>query len=453
MTDLILDDIQGNILRGHKLRHVLHLFGEVRDGDTRGLADWRAFFDRLRSKVTRASAGAQLEPTINVGVGYGAIAALRPALAKEIGGTFDAFRDGMPRRAEMLGDGPEFKRDAWERRNVWVSIHAQSDRDLTRAREELEALARDGAELNEHLEGEAIEKDGHWHEHFGFRDDISFPAFEGIPELTQAEINGRGKLLNGSWKPLAAGEFVLGEPNESGESSLRLLSEDAQRLLRNGTFAVFRHLQQHVEAFHRYVSSMQGDQPADFVAERMMGRRKNGDPLVPRAGVAGPLDQSDFSYEGDPKGAHCPVSSHVRRMNPRDANGRHRLVRRGVPFGKPIEPGQTAAGPLGLLFVAFNADIKDQFEHVQRDWCNATLSNAVPNARDPIGSALPRRSMVIDADPAQNRRAQLLFDIPKFVTCLGGQYYLYPGVGGLGLLAASPSQSSPQRVRAPIGQS
>lgn len=452
MPELTLDDIQANLVRGHKLKHVLHLFGEVRMEDEGGVEDWRKFLGHMRSKLTRASSWQERsEPTINVGVGYGAISALRPTLAREIGAKFDAFRDGMPRRADLLGDGTDFRRDAWERRSVWVSISAQNDGDLQRARDEVQAIATRGATLSEHLAGEAIEKDGHWHEHFGFRDDISFPAFQGIPGLTDAEIKGRGKLANGSWQALAPGEFVLGEPNESGENALQGLSEDAQALLRNGTFAVFRHLQQHVEAFHAYARRMRGTEEADFVAERIMGRKKSGDPLVPPTDAPGSPDQANFSYEADPKGAHCPMGSHVRRMNPRDGNGRHRLIRRSVPFGKPIGEGQTAAGPLGLLFVAFNVDIKDQFEHVQRDWCNATLSNAVPNARDPIGSALPRRSMVVDACPVRGRRAQLLLNIPKFVTCLGGQYYLYPGLAGLGFLAASPARSAPQRVRAAVG--
>ncbi|RYZ09188.1 MAG: Dyp-type peroxidase [Myxococcales bacterium] len=451
MAELTLEDIQANLLRGHKLKHVLHLFGEVRAEDAAGVEDWRAFLGRLGSRITRASAWQQgASVTINVGLSFAAVSALRPTLARELEASFDAFREGMPRRAELLGDS-DFKREVWERRNVWVSISAQTEADLNRARDEVEALAENGALLTDYLEGEAIEKDGHWHEHFGFRDDISFPAFEGIPGLTPAEIKGRGKLQNGSWTALAAGEFVLGEPNESGENALEGLTEDAQVLLRNGSFAVFRHLQQHVEAFHEYAQRMRGAEDADFVAERMMGRTKQGDPLVPTDEPPGSPDQSNFNYESDPKGAQCPMGSHVRRMNPRDGDGRHRLIRRSVPFGKPALAGQPAAGPVGLLFVAFNADIKDQFEHVQRDWCNATLSNAVPNARDPIGSAMQLRSMVVEGSPARGRRAQLLLKIPQFVTCLGGQYYLYPGLAGLELLAAGPARNASQRVLAAVG--
>jgi Dyp-type peroxidase family len=436
MANLNLEDLQGNLLHGHKRPYIAHLFGEVQPEDADQLSDWRKLIGKLHSKVTRASKHERDEPTFNVGFSYRAISALRPALAQEIREHFEAFSEGMPSRADALGDGAEFQRDAWNRRDIWLSVYANSTAALDAAKSELQSLVgRPMLDERLSLQGAAIVKEGRWHEHFGFRDDISFPAFDGIPGLTQHDINGRGKLVDGTWKALATGEFLLGHTNESGRDVLRNLSGDAQRLLSNGSFAVFRHLQQHVTVFRDYVNQFSGQQ-ADFVAERMMGRKRNGDPLVPVApGSKGSSsEQSDFSYRDDSTGAQCPLGSHVRRTNPRDADGRHRLVRRGMPFGKPLEEGQPETEPLGLLFVAFNADISDQFEFVQKVWCNGTLANNVPQARDPIGSAFPARSMMIEGDVTAPRRPRPLLNIPKFVTCLGGQYYLYPGLSGLALL-------------------
>lgn len=436
MANLNLDDIQGNLLLGHKRQYVAHLFGEVRADDEPRLAYWREFIAKVQSKVTRASMHEKDKPTFNVGFSYRAIAALRPALAQELRGRFEAFSDGMPRRSDALGDGPEFATEAWNERDIWFSLHADSRAALDGAKAELQSLVGQPM-LSESLslQGAAIVKEKRWHEHFGFRDDISFPAFDGIPGLTQDDINGRGKLVDGEWKSLATGEFVLGHSNESGRDVLSGLSDDARRLLANGSFAVFRHLQQHVKAFRDYVSQFSGPD-ADFVAERMMGRKRNGDPLVPVApGSKGTSsEQSDFSYRDDPRGAQCPLGSHVRRTNPRDADGRHRLIRRGVPFGKPLEEGQPETEPLGLLFVAFNADISDQFEFVQKNWCNGTLVNNVPQSRDPIGSAIAERSMMIEGDVTSPRLPRPLLNVPKFVTCLGGQYYLYPSLSALALL-------------------
>lgn len=447
MAKLNLDDIQGNLLLGYKFGHVAHLFGEVREQDPRNLSSWRAFIDRLRPELTRAEWSVKPEATVNLGLSYRALAALQPTLAKEIGARFAAFREGMPSRASLLGDGAAFRREAWEGRDVWLSIHAREPAALEHAKAELLELSS-GLFASGELRGSAIAKDGHWYEHFGFRDDISYPAFDGIPTLDQEDIDGRGKLIGGAWQALATGEFVLGEPNESGEITLAGLSTDAQTLLRNGTFAVFRHLQQHVDAFRRYLSQVAG-KDADFVAERMMGRKRDGTPLVPvAAGSRGTSIESNFSYQDDPRGSKCPLGAHVRRANPRLADGRHRIIRRGMPFGEPIAADQPETDPVGLLFVAFNASIEEQFEFVQRVWCNGAIVNNVPEARDPIGSARPERSMMIEGDVASGRAPRPLLEIPQFVTCLGGQYYLYPSLAGLRLLAASPYRSSSQSLRA-----
>lgn len=175
-----------------------------------------------------------------------------------------------------------------------------------------------------------------------------------------------------------------------------------------------------------------------------MGRKKDGTPLVAVApGAGGRAAMSSFDYRSDPRGAKCPLGSHVRRANPRLEDGRHRLIRRGMPFGEELLPGAPEREALGLLFVAFNADIEAQFEFVQRAWCNGLVVNNVPDARDPIASTAPTRSMVIEGDVSVNRAPRPLMGIPELVTCLGGQYYLYPGIGGLESIIAEHRQSAP----------
>jgi deferrochelatase/peroxidase EfeB len=53
-------------------------------------------------------------------------------------------------------------------------------------------------------------------------------------------------------------------------------------------------------------------------------------------------------------------------MNPRDEESlAHRILRRGIPYGPPFEPGVEGRGAdkeRGLLFNAFVTSIKDQFE-------------------------------------------------------------------------------------------
>ncbi len=59
---------------------------------------------------------------------------------------------------------------------------------------------------------------------------------------------------------------------------------------------------------------------------------------------------NDFSYvSGDPRrddtlGLKCPIGSHIRRNNPRDAavvgtdSTHHRIVRRAMPYGPDFDP-------------------------------------------------------------------------------------------------------------------
>ena len=79
-------------------------------------------------------------------------------------------------------------------------------------------------------------------EHFGFADGLSQPIVEGgqdLPRPGQGEPDGRG-----GWRPLRAGEFVLGYEDEEGV----LPPSPAAPLGHNGTFMVWRKLRQDVES-------------------------------------------------------------------------------------------------------------------------------------------------------------------------------------------------------------
>ena len=86
---------------------------------------------------------------------------------------------------------------------------------------------------------------------------------------------------------------------------------------------------------------------------------------------------NDFRYGEDRDGRRCPLGAHIRRSNPRDALGfegalsmRHRMIRRGMPYGPPLPEGVDAddGTDRGLVFVSFQASIARQFEGVQGPW-------------------------------------------------------------------------------------
>lgn len=89
---------------------------------------------------------------------------------------------------------------------------------------------------------------------------------------------------------------------------------------------------------------------------------------------------NDFGFGDDPDGQRCPLGAHIRRANPRDdrrffggkLSNRHRIIRRGRPYGPPLPDGmlEQDGNSRGLLFKCFNASIERQFEVIQSLWVN-----------------------------------------------------------------------------------
>ncbi len=442
--DLDWSDIQGNILHAYKFPHVVHLFATIPDDR---VVEFKRFLRGLRPLVADAKKQFDRkgsEPAFNVGFSYQGLAKLHAPPAAPISVAFAAFYEGMKARSAALGDpspSREVPWDEWMAKDVWISIHGATQGALEDGIVKLEGLAG-GLDfgVGKALYGEAlVDAADNRFEHFGFRDGIANPAIRGT---NYRELAGNGKrVAGGEWVPIAEGEFILGHPNERDENPLLELPPELQALFRNGTFAVFRDLEQHVEAFEAYIARHRARNPGEDVASKMVGRKPNGDPL------AAPGNVMDFHYDDDAGGARCPIGSHIRRSNPRKLDmGRHRLIRRGMPYDTRSSKG----GRRGMYFVAMNASIENQFEFLQKTWINGPTSGPenVPrlsDARDPIAtSGLGPRRMLIEGDGA--KEPILLLDIPQFVTCRGGQYFFMPGLGALDLLAgAGPEQRTQTR--------
>jgi Dyp-type peroxidase family len=439
MTPDELRSLQGNLIGpyGASFGHVAHLFGRI---EATSGGSFRALFRRLLGPqgVTWGLWEQRPARTLNVGVSAQGLQALQPALATELAHPFRAFTEGMPARAATLGD-PNPLAGRWGERHLWLTINAINAEELDAAVGALRELAHP-VDLVEETRGAAWVVDGHWHEHFGFRDDISYPAVVGLTSPTPEELEGRGQLVNGTWQPIAPGEFVLGFRNNAGVDIVSTLSPDAKRLLRGGSFAVLRKLKQDVVAFRDYIDSIRQRVPGDPAA-KLVGRERGGEPLAPLDAVGEGHDSlNNFTFERDQYGARCPLGSHVRRANHRSNNdgGRHRLMRRGMNYGTPLAEGARDDKERGLWFLAFNADIEDQFEFVQKRWLNGPVSN-LSDEQDPLAGMAAKRAMAIEGDSAQHRAPVLLRNIPQFVSFLGGQYYFYPGRSGIELLA-EPAQ-------------
>jgi Dyp-type peroxidase family len=239
------------------------------------------------------------------------------------------------------------------------------------------------------------------------------------------------KPIRRRWRPVAAGEFVLGYENEDG----RLPKGPPAPLGPNGTFMVYRELQQHVEAFGRYVKehAARFDLPAELLRAKLVGRWRDGTPLVLSPTTSNTIIASskrranDFLYGNDRDGLACPLGAHARRANPRDAlpggaerTRRHRIIRRGMPYAGPGDE-------TGLAFVCFSSSISDGFEFIQRSWCNSGEAFGLGRERDLLLQQGGPGELTGMAIPMRDGGTVVLPPPPRpFVTVRGCEYLFVP---------------------------
>jgi len=348
------------------------------------------------------------------------------------------FRQGMAARADALGDSGESSPACWEpplgSRDVHVIMTALAPDDarlaaaLSRARDAYAQLRGVVAIWRQDCHALRTGR-----EPFGYRDAISQPA-----------IAGSGLAPTNSHEaPLAAGEFVLGYPDETGGLP-PMPRPDV--LGRNGTYVAFRKLHQRVAAFRRYLRERARDAAdEELVAAKMMGRWRSGAPLArcplhDDVELGGdPRRNDDFAYGDDAVGYKTPPGAHVRRTNPRDAAVAgvvrlHRMLRRGTAYGPELPEGVLDDDGVdrGLMFAFVGAHLGRQFEFVQSEWVGGGDFLGLGDVKDPvIGAHDGSGSFSIPRRPIPRRLAGL----SRFVVTRGGEYGFLPSLRALRWLA------------------
>lgn len=452
-SEAVRADLQGNILTPYRNKAASYLFLSVVDS-----APARGWLAELADQVTTELRAAASPPiAVNVAVTFAGLARLGVA-RQRLARLPRAFREGMAARAELLGD--PVPRDWHEPFTSTGALHlllivsGDPEQVRTKVEELRQGFWQDGVqELPGAIEGERLPEPT---EHFGYRDGISQP---GVAGFADASIAGGGRRRDGRWEAVKAGEFVVGLPDEDG-----VTVQDVPSLTRLGSYLVLRKLEQDVPAFLTMVDDAARTTGLDgeLVRAKLMGRWPDGTPLTraPHAppSVAlrdrDPEYRNDFHFDDDAGGAVCPIGSHVRRANPRGSMGfggnlehRRRLIRRGIPYGRPYRPG-TEDTERGLVFVSYQADIAGQFEFVQSQWLSDGTAFALGGDRDPVvaeplgGSGLMRFEGRIDPDGAAT--APTFLDVAKrCVVPRGGEYFLVPSVSALHRLARAGAVDEP----------
>ena len=479
-------DIQGLVVRAYgDLAGARFLLLHVADAEKA-----RAYLAKLEQRINRAD---ESPSTSALQIAFTAAGLARLGVPEHVWKAFSReFTEGMdrPERSDALGDRDRNDPARWEWGRSGNPVHAML---MIYAHERLLAahVASERAALHDAFvvvhekTTHALYRDK---EHFGFRDGLSMPKIAGVPPDPERAKKRKARPKKREWwtTPIPAGEFVLGYRNDYGVYTERptiALADDPHDVLpltpdgtqkdlgRNGSYLVYREMTQDVHAFWTYLATSSREEGAD-TAERaialgakMVGRWPGGAPLV-TSKTDDPAHAEDnlFKYAGDKVGLACPRGAHIRRANPRDVLAiedrsataselmvrKHQMVRRGRPFGAPVDkhldPRKMLASlpdreRRGLHFMCLVGDINRQFEFVQRAWIHSGNFDSMYRDGDPIaagrrapGSENPNDQFTCPAVPVRRTYAAM----PQFTTLVGGGYFFLPGLAALRYIARGP---------------
>ncbi|MBS0206190.1 MAG: peroxidase [Planctomycetes bacterium] len=451
-------EIQGYILREYGLQYSRYCFIQFLDS-----ADGRRWIGRIVPRITTSGQWDPIDqahnPAATLNIAFTADGLKAVGISADSMKSFSTeFQEGAFEndRATSLGDTGDSAPSAWEegfgdpqqaaRLHALLILCGHTAADIETQWKSIEQTFGPGVQAVYSRDGNFF-PDGT--EHFGYRDGIGQPAIEGSGE---PDYPGRGlPQPDGTWKPLAAGEFLFGYPTELGvPNRAPFLEIDGRRQVsRNSTYLAYRKLKQDVIGFRQFLSATasQLKKTDEWVAAKLVGRWRDGTPVElspdhPDPALASDAARNnDFRYGNDLKGLRVPIGSHLRRMNPRDGvaggNGAvsgHRIIRRGTPYGTQLPLDATASDreDRGIVFIAIVNSLMDQFEFLQQEWINSgSFFKLDPSQKDPLLGDNDGTSPFVIPMPDFPRRTP---NLARFVTTQFASYLFFPSIADLGFL-------------------
>lgn len=435
----MLNDLQGNILKGHGRRFTINFFLSF---DPAQQAVAHTFVRAIGEEVTTAldqltgaqvfkATGKSAAPFLAFFLTASGYRALNQQGAMP---TSTAFAEGM--KARPLADPAA---DQWEpglagEIHALLLVAASSESEQLALRAEYEArFAGTGgavtvraAELGRAL----VNDDKNGIEHFGYMDGRSQPLALQEDVDRELQIGGIDQ-----WDPsIPLSQLLVRCPGGKLDVSY-------------GSYFVFRKLEQDVQGFKRREIDLAEILPGagERAGASVVGRFENGTPVTLSDRELAPIAAGDkglpnnFNYLNDPAGLKCPFAGHIRKSNPRSDtrdSKSHLMARRGIPYGARTDnpnDGQLAnkpTGGVGLLFMAYQSDLENQFEFTQRFWVNNPTFAQQDTGIDPVIGQGP----VADGQRYPKQYGLTLsaaFDFSGFVKMRGGEYFFAPSISFL----------------------
>lgn len=442
----VLENLQGNILKGHNRHYANHILVELAKGRQREVKQWlKEFASWDIIKTAKQQLNQPGLKAVKEGVVRDPLATL---LLSADGYSYLGYENQLSKFEEDFQRGMK-RADLNDDQRVW-------DETFKRPVHLLCGLADDDVahlnvrtqnvldQLTKYSATSPVVEKGAWNwlgnmdvserrEHFGYVDGHSNPMFfeDEIEKAREEEA-----VVSWKWDP-GAGPNLVCVPDPLGEENAF------------GSYVVFRKLEQNVEAFFnaRLELAKETGMSESLAGANIVGRFEDGTALINFRGPAS-LEQTfksnNFDYANmDPSGHRCPVHSHIRKVNPRGTSTNdddktlalertHRVVRRGIPYGKRAG-NVLPSKDVGLLFVCYQASIRNQFHRLQSGWANDSYFPAASTGVDPITGQLPQPEADITKIPPEARQVWRMNrgnaptkhrGFPSVVTCKGGDFCL-----------------------------
>lgn len=446
----MLDDLQPNILKGHARDFLTLLFlrfGEDADEAIDLLyclgGIMKSAHEHLREVKRFKSEGRPGSAYVGVGLtaaGYEALGVPEDQWPDDV-----SFRNGM-KNADLNDDEAEWEPTFVEDIHavVLVGDSAQASHDATLAQVRGMIADRSGVQVAGEQTGRGLHNaNGDGIEHFGYVDGRSQPLFL-AEDIEDERLHGDGAS---TWDPAFGLDRVIVQDPAAPDPRTAF-----------GSYFIYRKLEQNVREFkqqeEQLAVALKLNDP-ERAGAMIVGRFEDGTPLTLQwdEGSHHPV-ANDFDYDSDGAGGKCPFFGHIRKLNPRGSGGfetheeerLHIMARRGQTYGtRQDDPndGKIENKPqcdVGLLFMAFNADIGQQFEFTQAVWANNPGFPAVPT-----GAAAPGLDLVIGQGVRPPIEAPLAWGAdrktpsafgsapatPQTVTMRGGEYFFMPALSFL----------------------
>ena len=450
----MLSQLQPNIVKAHVRDHLQVLFLQFSDK-----TEARTFLRKLRGKMKSAKIalreadafktnGTPGTPYVGVGLSFQGYKKLGIAQAKiPANSASGPFKSSMRSDASTstLQDPPVAQWEETFRHTIHavVLIGDTNEAAVAAKRAEIDALMTPKIKLlgvetglgQQNARGDGIE-------HFGYIDGRSQPLV--LSEDIAEERHQRDGAT--VWNPA----FGLGRVLVADSAA----PKPAQQF---GSFFVFRKLEQNVRGFMQAEEDLAGalglqGEDRKRAGAMIVGRFRDGTPVAIQSsdGAHSPIP-NDFDYDSDDQGGKCLFHGHIRKTNPRGKGGAepqkderlHLMVRRGQTYGTRADDPNDPSVPLssrptagvGLLFMAFNSELANQFEFTQSTWANNPGFPAVP-----AGAAAPGLDQVIGQGTRPKAASALTWGgasskpiaaAPQAVTMKGGEYFFMPSLAFL----------------------